>query len=49
MRKERVTMADGRRYLIYYTFEGNSESDEHGKVKLPEGNIEIEMNEERNV
>ena len=44
MQKRRVTMADGRRYLIYYTFEKRSEpsavadglssvSETSGKVK----------------
>jgi hypothetical protein len=28
MRKRRETMADGKRYIIYYTFDGESENAE---------------------
>ena len=44
MRKRRVTMADGRRYLIYYTFGEDAETigdepenQQKGSVEEPEG------------
>ena len=48
MRKRRVTMADGRRYLIYYTFGGEAKNQTSEK-SLPEKNIKPEMTEEKNV
>ncbi len=34
MRKNRETMADGRRYIIYYTFENAAETSEKMPVDL---------------
>lgn len=49
MRKRRVTMADGRRYLIYYTFGNEPETAgeiESGNGELSAGNY---TNEGKNV
>lgn len=48
MQKRRVTMADGRRYLIYYTFDGAPKKPE-AEESLPETLVEPEMTEEENV
>lgn len=48
MQKRRVTMADGRRYLIYYTFDGESKR-QLSEKSLPETDVKPEMTEERNV
>ena len=48
MQKRRVTMEDGRRYLIYYTFDGEAKKQTPDK-SLSEGEIKPEMTEEKNV
>ena len=48
MQKRRVTMADGRRYLIYYTFAGEAH-EQSSKKSLPEKDAKPEMTEEKNV
>ena len=48
MQKRRVTMADGRRYLIYYTFDSEARKQPSEK-SLPEKDAKPEMTEERNV
>lgn len=47
MKKRRVTMTDGRRYLIYYTFE-NGEMSEFSDAEevLPEAKAKNEATEE---
>lgn len=34
MRKRRETMADGKRYIIYYTFENESSSEDASEVSV---------------
>lgn len=48
MQKRRVTMADGRRYLIYCTFDGEARKQPSEKSLL-ETDVKPEMTEERNV
>ena len=48
MQKRRVMMADGRRYLIYYTFDGEARKQASEKSLL-EKDAKPEMTEERNV
>lgn len=48
MQKRRVMMADGRRYLIYYTFGGDARK-QLSENSLPEREAKPEMTEEKNV
>ena len=48
MQKRRVMMADGRRYLIYYTFDDESKR-QLSEKSLPEADVKPEMTGERNV
>jgi hypothetical protein len=48
MQKRRVMMADGRRYLIYYTFDGEA-GKQPSEKSLPEKDAKPEMTEEKNV
>ncbi len=48
MQKRRVTMADGRRYLIYYTFDSKAKLQMPEK-SMPERDAKPEMTEEKNV
>lgn len=45
MQKRRVTMTDGRRYLIYYTFDSEAEKKTSEK-SLSEADVKPEMTEE---
>jgi hypothetical protein len=40
MRKQRVTMADGRRYMIYYTFGDDAETVEDEPENQQKGSVE---------
>jgi len=45
IQKRRVTMADGRRYLIYYTFDDEAKKQTPEK-SLSEADVKPEMTEE---
>ncbi len=44
IQKRRETMADGRRYIIYYTFEKAGESEEKGAQSDTAENAEVSEN-----
>lgn len=49
MKKRRVVMADGKRYLIYYTFENAENSSNAAEPKLPEAQAQNSTVEEEKI
>ncbi len=49
LKKRRVKMADGKRYLIYYTFDDADDSGDGGEAELPEARAQNSTVEEEEI